>query len=159
MPYYLRSSVEKIEKFESLALHTNISYHVILVMRLIHISIYLYLSIALLNKHIRNVRETHSSIEKIKLGWLRQLIWTIALLLAAYILFYILSLKDYCTSSPFNMTGRLFNVWQALLAFFISYKGLIQPDIFTVEENQTAQKYKKSTTQMLNRSQAGEIFF
>ena len=153
MPYYFKSGTEKIAIYENLALHSSISYHVILVLRLVHLSTYLVLTAACLNRHNQKIRESRSNIEKIKLGWLRQLVWAMALFVSAYILFYILSLKNYSTSSPFSMAGKLFGVWQTMIVLFIGYKGLVQPDIFSAaDDTQIVQKYKTST---LTREKAG----
>jgi AraC-like DNA-binding protein len=145
-PFYFRTAESKINTYENLALHTSFAYHLLLVVRIIHLSIYLVLTFKLLKSHEKNIIETHSSLEKIKLDWIRYLILTLGLWLGAYLMFYIFSLKDYGTIDPCSTKERFFTVWQTLLLFFIGYKGLVQPEIFSQQnEGNAIEKYSHST--------------
>ena len=146
VPYYFRDAAAKIATYESLALHTSIAYHVLLVLRILHISVYLILTLKLLKAHQANIIDTHSSLDKIKLAWIRHLIAAIGLLLAAYLVYYVFSLKAYGTVDPCSYRERFFTIWQTLLLFFIGYKGLVQPDIFSPANGSTgAEKYSRSS--------------
>jgi AraC-like DNA-binding protein len=150
LPFYLKSSREKIAIFKGLALHSNASYHVILLVRLVHLGIYLVLTVKLIRTHQHNIRQQHSSIEKIKLDWLHHLVIALSALLTAYILFYLFSVINYESSSPFDLSGKIFSLLHTAIVFFIGYKGLAQPDIFSREDAAstaatTTARYQKST--------------
>lgn len=151
IPYYFRSVESKISTYENLALHTSFAYHLLLVVRIVHISVYLILTFKVLKSHKKKIIETHSSLENIKLDWIRHLILAIGLWLGAYLVYYIFSLKDYGTIDPCSTKENFFAVWQTLLLFFIAYRGLVQPEIFSRQnEINSVEKYSHSTLSASN---------
>lgn len=146
IPYYFRTAESKINTYENLALHTSFAYHLLLVVRIIHISVYMVLTFKVLKFHKKKITETHSSLDKIKLDWIRHLILAIGLWLGAYLIYYFFSLKNYGTIDPCSTKERFFTIWQTLLLFYIGYRGLIQPEIFSHQnEMNTVGKYSHST--------------
>jgi AraC-like DNA-binding protein len=154
-PYYFWDVEKKIRVFEDLSLRNSLSYHIILVIRLFHISVYLIITIRLLKEHQNNIKKSYSFIEKIQLSWIKYLIFAIGLLLGAYVVFYILSLLEYFTSDPFSMKAKIFSIWQTVLLFFIGYQGLVQPEIFSDGNNPKPLKEKYKHSRLTNQ-QANE---
>ena len=114
---------------------------------LIYLSIYLYLTIRLLRKHNRNIKNTYSSIAKMRLKWMNHLVFCYVSLLVAYFAFYIV----FCSLSLSGeglllLTTRLLSIWETVLVFIIGYKGLTQPEIFSGDDAPVpVEKYRQST--------------
>jgi AraC-like DNA-binding protein len=106
---------------------------------LVHLFLYLLFTARIIQKHRRFIKQSHSSIEKIKLSWLLYLILAFASILVTYILFVYFI---FAGKNTFTSIGRIFTLWEPLIVFFIGYKGLTQTEIFSEKLlNQNNKKY------------------
>jgi len=144
IPFYLKSGEYKLTVYKNFLLEpsTRPILSLSLFLRFIHIAVYLVLTIKLLHRHNRQIRESFSSLERIRLGWVRTLVFAIASVLGSYIFFYVVTRSG---TSFVRHIGRVFTVWEPLLVLYIGYKGLIQPEIFSDEGIQTGKKYLTSS--------------
>jgi AraC-like DNA-binding protein/multisubunit Na+/H+ antiporter MnhG subunit len=98
---------------------------VILLLIAVQMSVYLVCMLVILNRYTRLMKDTYSSIEKLKLHWLRffvisqTVIWPIAFIIDLY----------------WHSTGDIGSIWLIISAFiyFIGYIGLLRPEIFSGE--------------------------
>ncbi len=139
--FFLNESYEKLS-------HEIISGIVILL-----VMIYIPLTFRELQRHNRAIRESFSSIEKITLNWLRNLMIAFT---AAWILTAVVEMVNI---EP--ITGDLIWLIISVFIYWIGYMGLVQPEIFTGEmkdlrpdEFTVKKKYEKST---LTEDKAAEI--
>ena len=93
----------------------------------IHGCVYAVLTVMLLRRHARAIRNTHSSIERINLRWLRHLTVGLVLIWAfALFNFVLYEMGIALTNTPISLTP--FAV--AIFIYAIGYLGLRQPEIF-----------------------------
>jgi len=98
---------------------------VILLLITLQMSVYLVCMLVILSRYTQMMKDTYSSIEKIKLHWLRFfvisqiVIWPIAFIIDLY----------------WHNTGNIGSIWLIISAFiyFIGYIGLLRPEIFSGE--------------------------
>ena len=137
LPFYLRSAAAKAELWTaSHAHHLSWQAYVEIFFGIAHLSLYLILTIRLLNKHARAVKDSFSTLEKINLKWIRRLLIGFAGILVFYAVIYVYNLE------PFIHVIGLFT---GGLIYYLGLKGLTQPEIFAAkEEVATAPKYAKT---------------
>ncbi len=96
----------------------------------IHGCVYAVLTAVLLYRHARDIRDTHSSIERINLRWLRHMTIGLVLIWAfALFNFVMYEMGIALTNTPISLTP--FAV--AVFIYAIGYLGLRQPEIFHAE--------------------------
>lgn len=94
---------------------------------IVQMMLYLIVSVRILNIHARTLKDTHSSIERINLTWLRNLLTALFALWCMYLFAELLS----------PLFGVVFEAWYALHAivvlviFALGYFGVRQPAIFS----------------------------
>jgi AraC-like DNA-binding protein len=119
----------------------------------LHVIFYMAWSVKLLRNHTLQIKDTFSSIDRIKLRWLRFLIigFTITWLFALY----------------FDMETKGSNDWDyvwllvSLLMYLIGYMGLRQPEIFsgrTIQENEESDEIKKKYEKSALANDSAEIY-
>lgn len=100
----------------------------------IQIWAYLLISLRLIRKHEKRIREMFSSIDNINLSWLK---FIISGIFAISFFFLALAVTDYVSShnNPYiNLTlDRISPLLIALFIWVMGYKGLLQPRIFTAK--------------------------
>lgn len=143
IPYYIMSGEQKIAAFIRFNTLPDVDYNTVVILQLLHLSLYLLLAIDLLKKHSANIKEFFSSVEKIRLDWLRYLVIFFTIFLWMYVLFALFRLYN---TVLFAKIGSVFRIWETFMVFYVGYKGLIQPEIFRepAGEKRTA-KYRTST--------------
>jgi len=94
--------------------------------------VYTLLALNLLNRHSRALHQHFSATERIKLNWLRALVWLV-LLTAAAILLYVLSIRAVGVG-PGGFVGITTTVLVVFLIYFMGYMGLRQPAIYSAAE-------------------------
>jgi AraC-like DNA-binding protein len=100
---------------------------VIAMTSVISIGVYLVISIKRLQRHANTVRQQFSSIEKITLNWLRNLLAAIAVL-------YLILILDGILSSRFDLgddVNHLLYIMIVAVIYTMGYLGLRQPEIFS----------------------------
>ncbi len=143
IPFYLQSAEDKIQHLLGDFVRPCTSGAVISWLTLIHLLIYIAASANLLRTHADKIKESFSSLEKINLNWLRNLLVVYALDWSALLLWQIYS-REIAAANYIWLLASL-----AICA--IGYMGLRQPEIFSgTEEAMAAQeatrkKYEKST--------------
>jgi AraC-like DNA-binding protein len=141
---YFRSAEFLRERFSSHMVTQSVEFQTFKLIALMHLFIYLVLSSKRLKKHKADFKKTHSSIKKMRLDWLRHLVFVISAVLIFYILLYFFRVLG---GNPYSLTGRLSCFWEILLLVITGYKGLIQPEIFSnhdTEEQEEKEKYRSS---------------
>lgn len=94
--------------------------------------VYTLLALNILNRHSRALHQHFSATERIKLNWLRALVWLV-LLTAAAILLYVLSIRA-TGGGPGGFVGITTTVLVVFLIYFMGYMGLRQPAIYSAAE-------------------------
>lgn len=105
-----------------------------------HTFIYCILSLKLLKEYRKTIREVYSTIDKINLNWMRNLIWAIIFLIWIVML---LRIFGYDTITPL-----IYSVYLVIVVYTFGYLFLRQPEIFLdyIERIPQSQKirYEKS---------------
>ncbi len=136
-PFYAQSQADKIKYWSTAHRHAlPLSLHIETVLGICQVLIYLLVTVRLLAGHTRTIKESFSSIEKINLDWIRNLIIGFGALWAFGLIMY-----------AFQAHGLIHFVALAgvSMIFYMGFKGLTQPEIFAVdEERQTVSKYART---------------
>ena len=94
---------------------------------ILHLAIYLWLSIRVLNAHRKSIKSTFSYDDNISLGWLRNLLYGV---LAVYLIWVFEELvSDFIDLS--DIFNTMLGASMVLLVYSMSFLGLRQPIIFT----------------------------
>ncbi len=143
IPFFLQSSEVKIRGFFESLSEPGFDYHFFTLLRLIHVFVYLFFTIRLLSRHEKNIKQLFSNIEHIKLRWIKYLLFVTATFLSTYVIFYISWIS---ANESYTELSRLLTIWEPMMLIIIGYKGLTQPEILLVENNDNkSKKYKDST--------------
>lgn len=121
----------------------NVSLWLIL---LIHIWTYLIVSLKIVHRHAKVIKENFSNIEKINLEWVG---FFIRCLFAAYALYAVLMPILVHSPDPATHFNKMVTIILAVLIYGLGYRGLIQPQIFTGKSSVPAIDSK-------NNNEAGE---
>ena len=153
IPFLFLETAEKLSLTAGYINHNlrNPEFTLRFVFRWTHILVYLFLSGLILIKHKRRIKDQHSSTNKIKLTWLRNLLLIFALIL-------ILSGLLYFVWNPKNnlfVFTRIFIFIEPFFVFYLGYKGLTQPHIMIngqVMNNKRKYSYSNLTKAEANLS-------
>jgi AraC-like DNA-binding protein len=144
LPLFVTSNDQKMRFFSEAdwVLQTNyypVDIRLVSILCPIHIAIYLIWIALLLFRHSQRVKDHYSSLEKVRLTWLRNL------LLASVILW----LPDADTWLGINFINQHFHVVFSLLftgfVFVMGYRGVRQPQLFIPPEAPTPESAKEFT--------------
>jgi AraC-like DNA-binding protein len=150
IPFYFKGGEEKLYLYTNNLIISPLLSLIIGILYAVQLSIYLVMTSRLLKKHYSKSKDSFSAVEKIKLGWIRHLIWGLFSLICLYLLW---DIKHYYCPPILVYTKKLVFIWNPLLVFFLGFKGLTQPEIFSGGENKNNKKYSHST---LSKTQAEE---
>lgn len=153
LPFYILPSTQKLKILLNPPVKSGIDIHLIAHhAKIIHIGLYQFFAIRLLKQYNRSIKNTYSSIEKINLQWMRNLIGAgLAISILHYILIFIFSFywKDFYLKAL-----EIIHIFAAIVIFIFGYRALIQPEIFLdYTEIQPKKKYKKSGLTKKKREQ------
>ncbi len=95
---------------------------------LIQSTIYMILSVRLLNRYARYIKDVFSSIDRITLKWLRNITYLVIFVLFIYMIENILLLWGIHVSYQFSLSCSL----MAICVFIIGYLGLYKSEIFAL---------------------------
>jgi AraC-like DNA-binding protein len=139
LPFYLQSSAEKINFWTNLPPgHGPMRSDPEEALGVCHVLVYSFLTIRLLVNHGRAIKESFSSIEKINLAWIRNLLIGFSAVWAFHLVFV---MSGFRVSWFFPIMGLVI----VSMIFYMGFKALTQPEIFaTDEERQTVPKYAKT---------------
>jgi len=142
-PHYLQPAEEKIQHF--LADHERLCWQCLFIywMTIIQLLGYILAIARLLKRHRERIKLSYSSLEKINLSWLRNLL---ALVVLIWLVAVILQIID-PTIASFNYMWLIISV----SIYLVGYIGLGQPEIFygvattPTDSRNPLKKYEKST--------------
>ena len=137
--------------YTSEVIQFGIEARVEVITRFITLLIYLVITKRHMDEHDRNIKASHSSIEKIRLVWIRYLLLGVASLLVLYLVFPFFY-KYFQGYALFSSISKFMQIWEPVLICFLGYKGLTQPEIFS--ETNDYETNKKSKSSPLSKSQA-----
>ena len=137
LPYYLSHKNTRIDQSINESIGKIITWIVI-----IHITLYLALSYRTLRRHLRRIKNTFSSIERISLSWLR-------VLLSGFFVLWIIGLFVEINGGRDHSMNVVW-LFVSVLMYIIGYMGLRQPEIFSAGyfediPDRNRKKYKRST--------------
>lgn len=140
IPFYFQEGSSKIEYWEKGRTNDLIFYGIV-VLQILHLSVYLIFVIRILHEHRKEIRNTYSSISEVNLSWLSN----ISAALAAGLVFFTGSMLWFFYEGIHGVyINRFSDVFNLVLIHFTGYRGLIQTEIFR-EESSIAVKYRKSS--------------
>jgi AraC-like DNA-binding protein len=143
IPYYIQSAEYKIQFLLNFPIQTDIGLQILLVSRFVQLFLYIFFTIKLLSDYSNKIKHSHSSIETIRLDWIKCLLFLMAFSLFLYLLYYFCRIFFPPIS---NLPYTILMICRPLIALFVGYKGLIQPEIFSEDiPIELPQKYKQST--------------
>lgn len=115
-------------------------YPYLMVLAFTHTFIYSILSLNLLKDYRKNIKEVYSTIDKINLNWMRNLIWSIILLICLVFLIQILGLN--------SNIPLIYSIYLVVVVYIFGFMFLRQPEIFLdyIERVavQASSKYERS---------------
>ena len=92
--------------------------------------VYLIYTIILINKYSKDIKNIFSTIEKIKLNWLKIISYMVIFVLSFFMIENFLMLFDIQLSYHFNLTSFLY----AILIYILGYIGFSKSEIFAAPE-------------------------
>ena len=150
IPFYIQSGEKKIAFYNYVIDHGFPSYYIIgWTLECLHIAVYMFFALRVIANYKDRIKETFSNLDKINLQWLKlvvignMIIWT----LYASILIYYLFVPRV---DAMEVVSHLFGYLTSIFIYFIGYKALKQPEVFSnltfnyshEKDNQT--KYNRS---------------
>jgi AraC-like DNA-binding protein len=127
MPFYLEPIESKLGTWDPD--YYSVYLTILLILRLLHLIIYFRLCLILLSQYKQRVNNIIASPEHDKLNWIRILIYVYGIFLGFLGILAVFRLFEI---SLFQTFTRYMSIGDTLLIIFISYKGLISPDIFKI---------------------------
>lgn len=141
MPFYLKSGEQKLYLHSQSSIYSPLVDLIRYGINFIHPLIYLILTHIHLKKHSQKAQKSLSAVEKIKLEWMKYLVWGLASLVGLYFVENIFCYFD--RPSLIEHTKKLIHIWNPLLLVFLGYKGLTQSELFMDNEKRKgSRKYK-----------------
>lgn len=133
VPFFLRSGAEKLALMEdpSLAFQTR-ALVVITPLKLAHGVVYLALIVGQLRRHQRRLKDTFSSVERVRLAWLRNLTAGVVAMLLISAVFYVLGTRGLVPvvgMDPSGLYDDLTLLAVTVFVYALGYFGLRQPEI------------------------------
>lgn len=137
IPFYIQNADWKLELYmDSFINGLPLPLVVGWMLACIQIAIYMYASLKNLNWYGKKIRQSFSNIEKINLQWLRYIVFgnlAVWVFDAFFFLAYILRID---VIGSLGYVSQMLSYLTAFLIYFIGYKALKQPEVFTVSLNQ-----------------------
>ena len=144
MPFYGQTAEAKMAAIESWSEGLPTFVLVGWAVECLHLTIYMVLSFVYVRKYSRSIRDNYSSIEKINLDWLQQLLGFKSVVWISYsavFFFYRFGIDQ----QLFLYMFLFFSFSTSVLTYYIGFKGLDQPTIFGVSIPKVKRsKYLKS---------------
>ncbi|QMU28632.1 helix-turn-helix domain-containing protein [Adhaeribacter radiodurans] len=129
LPYYLKSAADKIAYLNDFETARKDDFGLIGQATLFQILFYLVYSLKALYRYERKIFDTYSELEKIRLQWVKQFIYSIlSIFFVAAIAFY--AKKWYVPVFTEIYHYHLHYLMVVALVYWIGYKALAQPQVF-----------------------------
>jgi hypothetical protein len=130
LPYYLKSREEKVAYLSDFELARKDDFGLLGQITLALVLLYLVLSLLELREYRQKIENTFSEVEQIRLVWLRQFIYALlGILTVASVAFFAQKWNLPVLTAIYRHHIHYFGV--VLLIYWIGYKTLSQPRIFT----------------------------
>ncbi len=131
LSYFFRAKQQALIVFENQQIY-DASFLLVLHNWLIILQslVYLILTIILINKYSKDIKNVFSSIEKIKLNWLKTITSLVLFVLCFFIIENLLMVFGIQLSYHFNLTSFLY----AILIYVLGYIGFSKSEIFAEPE-------------------------
>lgn len=149
VPFFMKDSSERISSVGLLKDYDS-GFFIIAYIQLLHLLIYLILTLLLIRHHTRDIRDTFSSTEKITMSWLRNLIILSFLTMSSYaalLVYYSL------VSAEPAFINEVNDIVVIVFIHYLAYRGILQQEIPHVEHGERP-RYEKSN---LNANKAAEL--
>ena len=135
-PFYLQHTEGKISIYYSAAVANPGIWDFDISVAMLHLLVYVVLVAKGLIQHKRNLELNFSSLAGINLNWIKNLLIGIGLVWMTMTVHY---------TYPMPFCNVVFSSMVAAIVFYVGFKGLTQPEIFSAEYNHlTASKYATS---------------
>ncbi|GEO02750.1 hypothetical protein AAE02nite_04140 [Adhaeribacter aerolatus] len=156
LPYYLKSRTEKIAYLNDFELARQDDFGWLGQVTLFLILFYLVLSAGALKRYERKILDTFSELEKIRLQWLKQFIYALLIILfLATVAFYA---KKWTIPVLTEIYHYHIHYWFVIiLIYWIGYKTLAQPRIFTETASQINQDLELELAQIQPEPEAVSV--
>jgi len=134
LPFYARSGADKLafqQAPEAFALGRFLA--IVTPFKIIQALLYVALTLRLVQRHQKRMKETSSAAERLNLAWLHKLVVGIVLLAGVAITFYLLDARNRSTHigmNPDTLYDDLTLFSTTVFVYAIGYLGLRQPEIF-----------------------------
>lgn len=131
LPFYLSPTEAKLSDVKSFfsPQEFNIYLFIFLMIRLVHLAIYISLSGQMVRRYGRVAKNIYSSQQQMKLNWMKILVLAFATVLLHYLLFFLVRVFG---GQLFNTICSWLSLWETLIIGCLSYRGLTQPDIIKI---------------------------
>ena len=141
MPFFLKSAEQKLYLYSQSSIYSPLVDLIRYGANFVHPLIYLIVTYMHLKKHSQIAQKSLSDVEKIKLKWMKYLVWGLASLVVMYFVENIFCYFN--RPSLIENTKRLIHIWNPLLLVFLGYKGLTQTEMFADDEKKRgSRKFK-----------------
>ncbi len=131
IPFYLQTGEEKLAFYDYVVVNGLPSFYVIgWTLECLHVAIYMFLSLRVIADYRTRIKETFSNLERINLQWLKivaignMIIW---ILDASILISYLFGIRIDAT----EIVSHLFGYLTSIFIYFIGYKALKQPEVFS----------------------------
>lgn len=143
MPFYMKDTEYKLQYLANPAIMKSSMDMLISMTQVTQMTIYIFVTKALIRKHVQRLKNETSSIEKINLAWLNSCLNAIIYIFLFITCHLILIYLGVDLTSIYHVT---LPVIITIFIFIIGYLGLRQPEIvLPLEEETVIKKYEKST--------------
>lgn len=120
IPLYLKSGEEKIQFVEAIFLNDHVPLKALLMQlgRVIHISIYIVVSLGLVRTYQQKIKDNFSDIEKISLEQAKRLLYLFLLVLLGALVAFVLG---YFLSYSFSISNNIIGLFVGVLIYALAY--------------------------------------
>ncbi len=129
LPYYLKTTVEKIAYLNDFEIARQDDFGFIGQATLFQVLFYLVYSLKILYRYEKKILNTFSELEKIRLQWLKQFIYSVL------IIFFVAAVAFYAKKWYVPLLTEIYHyhihyLLVIILVYWIGYKALAQPQVF-----------------------------
>lgn len=131
LPFYLSPARAKISAVESFfSPHEfNIYLFIFLMIRLVHLTVYLTLALQMIHRYSGAAKNIYSSQRQLKLSWMKVILAAFVTVFLNYLLFFLVRLIG---GHFFNKICSWLSLWETLIIVYLSYRGLTHPDVIKI---------------------------
>jgi len=140
IPFYTKGASEKIQ-YWSVNRTSDLLFTMLILLQIIHLTIYLAVIIFFIMRHKKNLRHFYSDTRGVSLDWLMRLSTAT---MAGVVLYAGFKIFFSITGNSVFYVNKISDIYSMLLIHIIAYMGILQPEIF-VEQEVSSSPYLKSS--------------